>query len=133
MTTDPPVRSGLSIAAVLSFVGGVVLLALHMTVRLFGAFGWGPENENTNFDPGLIFGLLGLLSFIPIVLELVCGHVGFIATRPGSKRGRTLAVAGLTMGYVLLAFYLNRLIVVIIVSVNSGEWGLFVPNFFWWA
>ena len=131
MTSDPPAPSGLSIAAVLSFVGGAILLALHMTVRLFGAFNW--ETDSEGADPGLIFGVLGLLSFVPILLEIVLGHLGFIATRPGRKRGRTLAVAGLTMGYVLFVLYLNRLIVVLIVAVQSGEWDRFVPNFFWWA
>ena len=131
MTSEVSVRPGLSIAAIISLVGGAVLLALHMTVRLFGAFSW--DIEGGGFDPGVIFGVLGLLSFLPIVLVIVLGHLSFVATRPGRKGGRTLSVIGLTLGYVLFVLYLNRLIVVILVASQSGDWGGLVTNFFWWA
>lgn len=108
-----------------------MLLALHMTVRLFGAFSW--DIEGGGFDPGVLFGVLGLLSFLPIVAVIVAGHVGFLATRAGRKRGRTLATIGLTLGYVLLVLYFNRLLVVIIVAWQSGDWGNLVTSFFWWA
>jgi len=131
MTSEVSVRPGLSIAAIVSLAGGAVLLALHMTVRLFGAFSW--DIEGGGFDPGLIFGVLGLLSFVPIVVVIVLGHLAFVATRPGRKGGRTLAVVGLTLGYVLFVLYLNRLIVVLLVASQSGDWGGLVTNFFWWA
>ena len=117
--------------AILSLAGGAVLLALHMTVRLFGAFSW--DAGDNGFDPGVVFGVLGLLSFLPIVVVIVLGHVAFLGTRPGRKRGRTLAVIGLTLGYVLFVLYLNRLIVVLLVATQSGDWGSLVANFFWWA
>ena len=131
MTSEVSVRPGLSISAILSLAGGAVLLALHMTVRLFGAFSW--DIEGGGFDPGVVFGVLGLLSFVPIVVVIVLGHLGFVATRSGRKRGRTLAVIGLTLGFVLFVLYLNRLIVVLLVATQSGDWSSLVANFFWWA
>ena len=131
MTSEVSVPARLSISAILALAGGLVLLALHMTVRLFGAFTW--DIDGGGFDPGVLFGVLGLLSFVPIVGVLVAGHVGFLATRPGRKRGRTLATVGLTLGYVLFVLYFNRLIVVLLVASQSSEWDRLVSNFFWWA
>jgi hypothetical protein len=131
MTSEAPAPTRLSISAILALAGGAVLLALHMTVRLFGAFSW--DIEGGGFDPGILFGVLGLLSFVPIVGVIVAGHLGFLATRPGRKRGRTLATIGLTLGYVLFVLYFNRLIVVLLVATQSGDWGSLVTNFFWWA
>ena len=131
MTSEVSGRPGLSIIAILSLAGGAVLLALHMTVRLFGAFNW--ESSDGGFDPGMVFGVLGLLSLLPIVGVIVLGHLGFLATRAGRKRGRTIATIGLTLGYVLFVLYLNRLIVVLLVASQGGDWGSLVSNFFWWA
>ena len=131
MTSEVSVRPGLSIIAILSLAGGAVLLAMHMTVRLFGAFTW--DTDRGGFDPGVVFGVAGLLSFLPIVVVIVLGHLAVLATRPGQKRGRTLAIIGLTLGYVLFVLYLNRLIVVLLVATQSGDWGSLVANFFWWA
>lgn len=129
--TEASVSGGLSVSAILALIGGIALLALHMTVRLFGAFTWNAEGGG--FDPGVVFGVLGLLSFLPIVAVIAAGHLGFAVTRPGRKRGRTPATVGLTLGYVLFVLYLNRLIVVLLVASQSGDWGNLVASFFWWA
>ena len=132
MTSIDLAPARLSISAISSLAVGAVVLALHLTVRLFSGFAWNGMN-NGGFDPGVILGVLGLLSILPILGAIALGHVGFLATRPGGKRGRTRAVIGLTLGYVLFVLYLNRLGVDLIWATQTGQWGDLVTNFFWWA
>ena len=54
----------------------------------------------------VVFGALGLFLVAPSVLAVVCGHVGWarVARRPLELKGKGLAVAGMVMGYAVLAF-----------------------------
>jgi hypothetical protein len=131
MTLDPQQPAAtpapLSIAAIVSLAGAIVLLFFHMSVRLYVVLS---ASWNTNFDWGFIVGLLGLLSILPIVSGIVFGHLGVIATRGGAKRGRVAAIAGVSVGYVLFVLYCNRLIVVLLaMSFGYGDWARF-PQFF---
>lgn len=56
----------------------------------------------------LIFGILGLLAgwctfAVPCIAAVICGHAGLRDTNGGVKSGRGLAIAGLIMGYLLIA------------------------------
>ena len=141
MTVDPQQASSVptsaaastpfSIAAIVSLAGAIVLLILHMTVRLYVVVS---ASWNTNFDWAAVVGTLGLLSIFPIISGIVFGHLGVGATKGGRKRGRIAAVAGASVGYVLLVLYLNRLIVVLLsMSFNYGDWGHFVQYFMYYV
>src|SRR4051812_43421084 len=56
----------------------------------------------------LVLGIVGVftgwcLFALPCVVAVVLGHMGLAETRSGQKEGRGLAVAGLVLGYVILA------------------------------
>ena len=123
-------KGGVSIAAIISLLGAIVLLVLHMSVRLLVVVS---AQWNTDFDWAFVLGLLGLLSVVPILSGIVFGHVGVFATKDGKKRGRVAAVAGVSIGYVLLVLYVNRLIVVLLaMSFGGGAWGLFTQYFLYY-
>lgn len=132
MTSVDPTTDRFSISAISALALGAVVFALHLAVRLYSGFAWNGMN-NDGFDPGVFLGVFGLLSLLPILIAIALGHVGFVATRPAGKRGRTIAVIGLTLAYVLFVLYLNRLGVDILWASQTGDWGDFVTNFFWWA
>lgn len=58
----------------------------------------------------LVLGLVGLFvswfTFgIPSILAVIFGHIGITQTKPGSGvSGRGLAITGLVLGYVVVAF-----------------------------
>ena len=119
-----------SIAAIVSLAGAIVLLVLHMSVRLFVVIS---AQWNTSVDWGFIIGLLGLLSLVPIVSGIVFGHVGVSNTKNGKKRGRIAAVAGVAIGYVLFVLYFNRLIVVLLaMAFGGGDFGRFAQYFMYY-
>ena len=51
----------------------------------------------------LVCSLLGLLCLIPALLGVIFGHMSLSQIRQNGEDGRGLAVAGLVIGYVLLA------------------------------
>jgi hypothetical protein len=123
-----PARTAVSIAAIVSLGGGLLLLVLHMTVRIVMAI----PALTWQANPGISFvvGLLGLLSIIPIVSGVALGHVGLVATSAGkAARGRAIAVAGLVTNYLLLVLFLNRLIVVAVVLATGNGSSSFIENF----
>jgi hypothetical protein len=124
---EKPARQPFSFLAIVSFASGALLLAVHMIVRLLMAV---PALTYESAG-GLtfVFGLLGLFSIIPIVVGIALGHAGLAATsKTKSRRGRGLAVSGLTANYILFLLYLNRLIVALIV-VTTGAGQNFVDVF----
>jgi hypothetical protein len=124
-------KAPISIAAWLSAAGGALLLVLHMTVRLLSVVS---NSWSASLDLSFVFGLLGLLSIVPITVELIVGHLAMAATRPGSKKGRIAAVVGLVVGYVLLVLYFNRLLLVILaLTTGAGDWSNFVQYFYYFA
>jgi Domain of unknown function (DUF4190) len=55
----------------------------------------------------LVFGILGVLGSwflfgVPSLLAVIFGHAGLAATRRGRRAGRGQAVAGLTLGYIVV-------------------------------
>jgi hypothetical protein len=56
----------------------------------------------------LVLGIVGVLGGwcmlgLPCLIAVVLGHVAMSETKPGSKSGRGMAVAGLVLGYLFLA------------------------------
>ncbi len=72
----------------------------------------------------LIFGILGyiFLPFIGAVIAVICGHSARAEIRrapPGSIDGDGLALAGLILGWIQLAFSVIAIACVILVAVGA--------------
>ncbi|GLW34659.1 DUF4190 domain-containing protein [Actinoplanes regularis] len=64
----------------------------------------------------LVLGIVSVLGgfcllAIPCIGAVVCGHVGLADTRPGTNGGRSMAIAGLIMGYLGLLLALLLLLI----------------------
>ena len=79
-----------------------------------------------------VFGVFGFLSIVPIAAGIVLGHLG-IRGAQGRKRGRALGIAALSMGYLLLALYFNRIIISAIAVITFPHGANFLENNFFWA
>ena len=126
-------KAPLSLAAVISLVGGLLLLVIHLGVRTAGPMFVTLDGSTPFETPIFVLGVLGLASIVPILSGIVLGHIGVGATKPGGKRGRGIAGAGLGINYALLGLYFNRLLLVSITAMQQDAWAFFVNNFFWWA
>lgn len=87
----------------------------------------------------LVFGIVGLfLSWcslcIPSLVAVVCGHVGVVATRQGRRSGRGMAVAGLVLGYLVVALTVLVVAVAPEAVANGlrmfGDFGAALADFF---
>src|SRR4029079_18745836 len=91
--TAAPATSALSMAAVVSFVAGLLGLSSP----------WLFPVETIWLDktdlPGHQY-LGSATAFLLPVLAIAAGHIAISRTRPGRLRGRTIGFAGLTFGYV---------------------------------
>jgi hypothetical protein len=77
-------------------------------------------------------GLLNLCAIVLIAASVVFAHVGYARTAAGVG-ARALAVAGLALGYTLLALYVSRVVVSIIALMMFAHYAPFVQNNFYWA
>jgi hypothetical protein len=128
LATDGALSPRLSVAALISLGSGVLLLITHMMVRIvmvIPALTW-----DSSLDVSFGVALLGIASIVPIVAGIVLGHFAYVASAAGKpRRGRPLAVAALTLNYVLFLLYLNRIIVVIIVALTQSYDGISLEIF----
>ncbi|HEY5231300.1 MAG TPA: hypothetical protein VIJ11_10485 [Galbitalea sp.] len=121
--------------SVLAIVGAIV--AVLMVIGLLTVKTLVPIFDSKSFEGQVeaiatAFGVIELLSILPIALSVVFGHVGMRATSKG-KRGRALAITSVALGYVLIAFYLNRVLIALIALSTFPGGGTFVQNNFFWA
>jgi hypothetical protein len=65
----------------------------------------GPAKTSGMAVGSLICGILGLLLWLPCIPAVILGHLGLSAIKKsaGALKGRGMAVAGLVMGYVMIA------------------------------
>jgi hypothetical protein len=77
-------------------------------------------------------GAFGLFTIVLVAIVVVLGHVGLAATRGGARRGRSLAVAGTTLGYALVLVYVTTVISAAIAS-SYPDSGTFLQNVFYWV
>lgn len=65
----------------------------------------GPSKTSGMAVGSLICGILGLLLWLPCIPAVILGHLGLSAIKKsaGALKGRGMAVAGLVMGYVMIA------------------------------
>jgi hypothetical protein len=124
MTTEPvsatPPATSLSVPAVISLGIGAVLLFAHMTVKLIVSITLINGNSQV---PLVVTGILGLLSIVLIAIEIAAGHVALRGLAHSGKRGRAIAIIGLTVGYVLFVLWANRVIAALIIVLYSLQHG----------
>jgi len=89
---------------------------------------------NVDRDSGIIdaLGAFGLFTIVLVAIVVVLGHIGLSATRTGARRGRGIAAAGTTLGYVLVFVYVTTLISAAIAS-SFPDNGTFLQNVFYWV
>lgn len=126
-----------SVGGVLVLVGAALITFLYFAVKLFAA---ALNADPDAFDPttpsgvvATLFGVLGLLAIIPVVLVIVFGHLVVRPRRDGSTAGRIPAAIGLGAGYVHLVAWLTRLLVALVLVAQGGDVSVFISNIFWWA
>ena len=125
-------REPVSILSIISFVVGVVTAVGYLSVKTIV-----PIFDQPTFDKQIdgiatVFAILGFLSLLPIAAAIVLGHLG-VRAKSGPRRWRSLGVAGLAVGYLLLALYANRVIVAGIATVTFPHGGGFLENNFFWS
>ncbi|HEX4444475.1 MAG TPA: hypothetical protein VHZ81_12950 [Galbitalea sp.] len=127
-----PPKPPISVMAVISLALIVLTSIGYMTAKTLV-----PVFDNPSFEKQVntiadVFGVLGFLSIVPIAASIVLGHLAARATS-GPRRGRALGIAGLSVGYLLLALYFNRIIVSIIAVAVFPHGADFLDNNFFWA
>lgn len=79
-----------------------------------------------------VLGAFGLFTIVLVAIVVALGHVGLAATLNGARRGHSMAVAGTTLGYVLVLIYVTTLVSAAIAS-SFNDNGTFVQNVFYWV
>ena len=137
--TSPAPRSRPNTMAILAFASGAVLTLLYVIVKLLGPVlnadpgAFDPSVESNADAAAFFLGVLGILAILPAAATVVFGHLGLRRRADGTTPGRTWAAVGLTLGYVMVIMWANRLLVAAIASATMGAADQFVPNVFWWA
>jgi len=123
----PPPRS---IAAIASVALGIFFMLGLGAFRLANPI----VTVNVDRDSGIIdaLGAFGLFTIVLVAIVVVLGHIGLSATRTGARRGRGIAAAGTTLGYVLVFVYVTTLISAAIAS-SFPDNGTFLQNVFYWV
>ena len=129
---SPAAPGRLSVLAVIGFILGCVsVLGLIIVKTLVPVFD-GPSFRDQIELFATVFGILNLLAIVPTALTIVFGHIGLAGSSKGA-RGRKLAVASIVLGYVLLALYLNRVVVALLAVLTFPHAAGFVQNNFYWG
>jgi hypothetical protein len=128
---DTP-KAPVSVLAIVSFALAALTCFAYLTVKTLVPIFDAPTFDKQVDGIAVVFGILGLLSIVPIAAIIVLGHLGIRRSTAG-RRGRALGVAALAVGYLLLALYFNRLIVAAIAVVSFPHGTSFLENNFFWA
>jgi heme/copper-type cytochrome/quinol oxidase subunit 3 len=120
----------MSIPAVASFALGIVFMLGLGLFRVANPI----VTQNVGRSTGVIdaLGAFGLFTIVLVAIVVVLGHLGLAATRSGGRRGRAIAAAGTTLGYVLVFVYVTTFISAAIAT-SFPDNGTFVQNFFYWV
>lgn len=89
-----------------------------------GAYGMPPQQQKSSglAIASLVLGIVGIVTFwlyaIPSILAVIFGHVALSKVKNGTGDGRGMAIAGLTMGWIVVGIVI--LLVAIGASVLAG-------------
>jgi hypothetical protein len=132
VTPTAPAKPSVSVLSIIALVVIVLTSVGYMTAKTLVPVFDGQSFEKQVDTIAVVFGVLGLLSIVPIAAGIVLGHLG-VRTSQRGKRGRALGIAALSIGYLLLALYFNRLIVSAIAIISFPHDANFLENNFFWA
>ncbi|MEO8529473.1 MAG: hypothetical protein ABI435_10380 [Pseudolysinimonas sp.] len=131
-----PRNSAPMMSIIAASLGGLLVL-LYLLVKVTAA---ALQADSTAYAPGsssytiaTVLGFLGLLAIIPAAVVVVVAHQGARRRPDGSDRGRLLAAAALSVGYLLVLMWGNRLLATLVIASTSNDFTMFVQNNFWWA
>jgi len=130
VSAEAGASAGISIAAVASFALGIFFMLGLGLFRVANPI----VTMKVNRASGVIdaLGAFGLFTIVLVAIVVVLGHVGLASTRSGARRGRAVAAAGTTLGYVLVFVYLTTIISAAIAT-SFPDNGTFVQNVFYWV
>ncbi len=124
-------RARYSAAAIVSFIIAVATVFGYLAEKTLLPIYQGPDFAHSWLAIATVFGTLSLASILPIAAIIVFGHASSRATAR-DRRGRVLAIAATTVGYVLLAMYINRIVVSLIAMATVSSAGTLIQNNFYW-
>lgn len=70
-----------------------------------------------------IAGVMGCFVVIPSILAIIFGHVSLGRIKRTGARGRGMALAGLILGYIFIAFGAVYIVVVVVIANSSNYYG----------
>jgi hypothetical protein len=127
---ESPSSQHRSVAAIASFALGIFFMLGLGIFRVANPIVTVTVDRSTGVIDAL--GAFGLFTIVLVAIVVVLGHIGLSATRTGARRGRGIAAAGTTLGYVLVFVYVTTLISAAIFSSFDGN-GTFLQNVFYWV
>ena len=129
---DPSWRRRWSVAAVTSFVLGVLLTGLLVIVKTLGPIWTTDGSGDRTLEAGQLGGIL-LMSIFPASAAVVFGRVAVVHTWGDRLRGWMLGALGLGLGAVHVLLWGNRVLNAVIATGRLEDMYWFVPNLFWWT
>ncbi|MEV6912486.1 DUF4190 domain-containing protein [Amycolatopsis sp. NPDC051071] len=75
--------------------------------------------ENGMAIAGLVCSIVGICSFVTVIVGLILGHIGLAKANRGEAGGRNMALAAVIIGYVVLALYVGFFGTLIVLGVNG--------------
>jgi hypothetical protein len=112
---------------------GASLTALYLVVKIVAPTISPDLGSDTSIAIANVLGVLGLLAIIPAVAVIVMGHLALRRRPDGTTPGRALAGLALGLGYIHVLMWGNRLVIAAIVASQTGGFGTFIADTFWWA
>jgi hypothetical protein len=85
-------------------------------------YGPPPPRTNPYAIASLVCSLAGLVTGISVIAGIVLGHIALNQIKQTGEEGRTLAIAGLAVGYGLLALGILFVIGIIFFMALAGGW-----------
>ncbi|WP_409492758.1 DUF4190 domain-containing protein [Amycolatopsis sp. cmx-11-12] len=68
---------------------------------------------------GLVCSLIGICSCVTVIVGLILGHIGLAKANRGEAGGRSMALAAVIIGYIVLALYVGFFGTLIVLGVNG--------------
>ncbi|EMD27456.1 DUF4190 domain-containing protein [Amycolatopsis azurea] len=77
------------------------------------------SQDNGMAIAGLVCSLVGLCSCVTVIVGVILGHIGLAKANRGEAGGRSMALAAVIIGYVVIALYVGFFGTLIILGVNG--------------
>ncbi|GAB2866021.1 DUF4190 domain-containing protein [Lentzea nigeriaca] len=91
---------------------------------MYGGYGYQPPKPQTNAILALVLSLVGFATCgVTSIAGVIFGHIAMGRIKRGEEDGRGMALAGVIIGYVVIAgwlIYLAVIIIALVVAANQG-------------